>query len=353
MKSNRLSCYTIGRDNNFNLLRFFAATLVLFSHSFALVLGSSSAEPLETTLNVTFGSIAVDVFFITSGFLVTASLLHRNNILDFIQARVLRIYPALFMAIIFSTFIVGLVFTTYSARIYLNDYEVYRFFVKNIILLDGIDYSLPGVFENVPFKNAVNGSLWTLPFEVKAYITLALIGTFYLVFNRYIKRLYLEAFLVIIGLSGLCLYLLNHYIYLVDPMSLKLFAMFFIGSAYYILKDKVIMSLSMFLLLGTLILLSSFDKEIFFVVYTLSIAYVVLFLAYIPYGVIRKFNTLGDYSYGMYIYAFPIQQSVVSLLPDVSVLVMLMISFLCTLVLSILSWHMVEKKCLRLKVKNK
>jgi len=351
MKNNFLSFYAVGKDNNFNLLRFFAATLVLFSHSFALSIGHSSAEPLYTSLGVTFGSMAVDIFFITSGFLVTASLLNRGNIFAFVWARFLRIYPALLVSVTFCVFIVGLYFTSLPYDDYLGDYEIYRFFVKNIILLDGIDYSLPGVFENIPYRNAVNGSLWTLPFELKAYILLALIGTVYLSFKDWIKRVLFESLLVLMGLVGMSLYMIDHYIPIADTMTLKLFSMFFIGSAYYILKDKIIISKKFFWIIAIIIGLSTYDKEIFFITYTLGIAYMVLYFSYVPSGQIRRFNKFGDYSYGLYIYAFPIQQSVAALIPNVSVLEMFVFSFSVTLILSVLSWHFVEKRFLNFKDK--
>ena len=94
----KLSDFTSGRDNNFNLIRIIAALAVLVTHSFALATGTSAAEPFQKTLGMTIGSIAVDIFFITSGFLVTGSLLTRKSFIDFIEfvwARVLRIFPAL------------------------------------------------------------------------------------------------------------------------------------------------------------------------------------------------------------------------------------------------------------------
>ena len=76
-----LSEYTNDRDNNFNLIRFVAASLVLYSHSFALALGTKDAEPLRNSLGMTYGSIAVDIFFITSGFLIASSMFAREIIL--------------------------------------------------------------------------------------------------------------------------------------------------------------------------------------------------------------------------------------------------------------------------------
>jgi peptidoglycan/LPS O-acetylase OafA/YrhL len=75
----------------------------------------------------------------------------------------------------------------------------------------------------------------------------------------------------------------------------------------------------------------------------------VLALAYLPGGFIRHFNRFGDYSYGLYIYAFPVQQSIAALIPGVGVAAMIALSFVVSLLLSIMSWHLIEKRALALK----
>ena len=110
-----LGAHVGNRDNNFTLIRFIAASLVLFSHSFALSVGTASAEPLHTSLHITFGQIAVDVFFLTSGFLVTASLLARGSIKTFAKARCLRIYPGLIVAVLLTTLVIGWRFTVLTS----------------------------------------------------------------------------------------------------------------------------------------------------------------------------------------------------------------------------------------------
>jgi len=114
-----LSKYTNNRDNNFNLIRFLAASLVLYSHSFSLAIGTVYAEPFKISLGLTLGTIAVDIFFITSGFLIASSFFEKNNIIAFVWARILRIYPALIIALIFCVFMVGLFFTTNMTSEYL------------------------------------------------------------------------------------------------------------------------------------------------------------------------------------------------------------------------------------------
>ena len=165
-----------GRNNNLNLLRFVAASMVLLSHSFALSTGTWQAEPLVNIIGMSLGSIAVDIFFVVSGFLVTGSMLSRKSVYAFLWARALRIYPALLIAILFCVLLIGTVFTTHPLNSYFLDSETQKYLLKNVIMVFGSTGHLPGVFENLPFKNAVNGSLWTLPWELRMYVLMAMFG---------------------------------------------------------------------------------------------------------------------------------------------------------------------------------
>ena len=155
------SHFTEGRDNNFNLIRIIAAFAVLVDHSYALSLGSAEAVP--TIIGMSLAVLPVDVFFVTSGFLVTASLLKRQSAIEFVLARVLRIYPALLVMQVLVVFGLGLFFTTAGRASYLVNYHTLLYLIKGSTLVTCVDQTLPGVFQNNPFKNTVNGSLWTMP----------------------------------------------------------------------------------------------------------------------------------------------------------------------------------------------
>jgi peptidoglycan/LPS O-acetylase OafA/YrhL len=130
----------------------------------------------------------------------------------------------------------------------------------------------------------------------------------------------------------------------------KLFFFFFCGASFYVLKEHICLTHRIFGQLITALLISAIvNKHIFFYVYTLSIGYVLLYIAYIPYGYIRRYNRLGDYSFGIYIYAFPIQQSVVALCPTVSVPIMILISAPASALLAVISWHLLESRVIGLK----
>jgi len=345
-----LSNYTKNRDNNFNLVRFAAALLVLYTHSYALSIGTDKAEPLRSLLGITWGTIAVDVFFITSGFLVTSSLVNRNNLLAFVWARFLRVYPALFVAVLFCVFLVGAYFTSFPVSEYLAHERVYKFLFNNATLVFGVEYFLPGVFVDVPYKYLVNGSLWTLPFELEMYGCLCVIGSALLFIQKRIKRDILGFAFLTLAVVSVAAYLTHRfYPYLSNGLFLRLFSMFFMGAAFYIWKDKIVLSTKAFFVILSALLLSILDWRFFMVMYHISLAYLVLYIAYVPAGRIRQFNVIGDYSYGIYIYAFPVQQSVAALIKGVSVPVMMGLSFIITLALAVLSWHLVEKRSLAMK----
>ena len=346
-----LSTYTNNRDNNFNLLRFIAASLVLFTHSFPLALGSGAVEPLSGILGMTMGSIAVDIFFVTSGFLIAGSFFNRKNIIAFIWARILRIYPALIVAILFCVFVVGLFFTENALPDYLSDSQTYKFLKRNMTLFWGVKYHLPGVFAENPYQDVVNGSLWTLPYEVKMYALLALTGSVLISFQKRFNKSILKAFFLIIVVIAIMANIINHFYSFTSVYFIHLFSMFFAGTVFYLYRDKIYLSSVVFfiILIGLLFLLTIACKDLFFILYCVVFPYLVFYLAYVPSGRIRSFNKVGDYSYGIYIYAFPVQQSVAALLPGVSVASMILLSFVFTLMLSFLSWHLIEKKFLKMK----
>ena len=345
-----LSKYAISRDNNFNLVRFIAAFLVLYSHSFLIALGSGDAEPLKSMLGMSLGRIAVDIFFITSGFLITSSYISRNNLIAFAWARILRIYPALIMAMIFCVFIVGLWFTTSNTWEYLLNTQTHKFILKNTVIFLNIEYQLPGVFNDNPWTNMVNGSLWTLPYEVKMYVILPFILSIIVYVRKWISFVTIKNALFSIVLLSIIINITAHFQPIYGrQLFFRLFYMFFIGAAFYVWRDRIRLSSGWFFIVLSLLLLSTINKDVYFVFYYLLLPYLIFYVAYVPSGLVRKFNGIGDYSYGMYIYGFPVQQSMAAIIPDISVNIMITYSFIITLVLSVFSWHLIEKRCLSMK----
>lgn len=343
----RLIDVSAGRDNNFNLIRFLSATAVLFSHSFSLSTGTPNAEPLVSLIGMTPGSIAVDVFFLASGFLVTASIFRSRSLIDYTLARVLRIFPGLLAMLTLTVFGMGLALTTLSWQDYLHSSDVYRYFAKCARL--DITYHLPGVFADNPYKAAVNGSLWTLPYEVEMYALLAAGWMLLGVMGRYRARAFTLACVIAAASSGV--YLLYSYLQTGDAdRILWLFFMFFSGATYFVLRKYIWLSTAVLAPLLILLLVACFvSKTVFFAVYLFGISYITFYLAYAPGGFIRRFNKVSDFSYGIYIYAFPIQQTVVAVAPGIAALSLFMWSGLATFAFAMLSWFIVEKPAQDLK----
>ncbi len=344
----KLSDFTQGRDNNFNLIRIVAAFAVLITHSFALVVGTSDAEPFRRSLGMTMGSIAVDAFFVTSGFLVTASLLTRRSTIEFIWARVLRVTPALWAMLILTVFGFGAYLTSLPLQSYIANPGTYYYLLKCGTLITGVTFNLPGLFEANPYRDAVNGSLWSLPVEIKMYAILATTWIAARVFKRSRLSAFKMAIVAAAAISGVAV-ILNP-----DPSAknqfVGLFFMFFSGAAFYVLRHHIRLSQSAFFLFVLALMASSFvDSYAFFIVFHLTIAYILFYVAFVPSGWVRKYNLVGDYSYGVYIYAFPIQQVLASVILGISVLSMILISGAITLLLAVLSWHIIERRALGLK----
>jgi len=341
----RLSLVVHGRDNNFHLVRLLAASAVLFSHSFPLSTGDLESEPLRKLLGCTPGSIAVDLFFAISGLLVTMSLVRRNSVVDFLRARFFRIWPALTVAIVLAVFVLGPLFTTLSGSTYFRSYETWRHLAKNLMLLHGIDYTLPGVFDGNPQPHAINGSLWTLPWEVKCYIYL--LASWITVRKMTSERIF-RIFATLTWVALLCWHCwsMTHSTLEHSPPRLNL--MFAAGVAIYLHRERLVLSWRWLAAVVIGLALSAIDQKLFGIAYVLAVPYIMLCLAYLPTGRILRFNRLGDYSYGVYVYAFPTQQTLMCLLPGLGVGALFASSMIVTLAMAVVSWHFVEKPALRL-----
>ncbi len=338
----------VGLDNNFNLLRVLAAFAVLYSHSYALTDGKGAGEPFRVLLGMSLGGIAVDIFFVISGFLVCGSLLRRQSAGDFLKGRFYRVFPALLVMVTLTVLVLGPLLTRLSLAEYFSAKEVLKYFYKNATLLGGVTYKLPGVFENNPYPLAVNGSLWTLPEELRMYgYLLALWLLLGLLRERRLPA-FRGAVLAVCAVA-LIMRLLEIARDGQEEATLRLLSMFFAGAAFQVAARRVPLDWRIFLvMLGGLIAAAAVDSRIFAALFVLVVPYMVLFLAYAPGGAIRGYNRIGDYSYGLYLYAFPIQQALAALLPGIGLWSMVVLATLATMLCAVMSWHLVEKPALAL-----
>ena len=337
------------RDNNFTLIRLVAAYAVLFAHSYGLALGRPGQDVVTRWVKIwwgqSLGELAVTVFFVVSGFLVGGSYLHRNNALAFVEARVLRIFPALFLAVVLSVFVVAWYATTMDKIDYLRSSITWDYVRHNLWLLGGVKYQLPGVFEGNPRTSAVNGSLWTLPLELRMYIVVLILGVAGILKRQRLFNFFAVA-LIIIFLAKEKFWLTLEFPY---SKHLYLVVAYVVGMFLYVNRKNI--PLNVVTLVGVVAVMWVFHGTSLWVpVKIVGLGYVLLFVALHPAVCLPNLDRLGDISYGVYVFAFPIQQLIVK---DVtrSPLEVLFYSTLVVVPLSMMSWNVVEKPALRFKGK--
>lgn len=317
----------------------------LYSHQYAL---GGLPESSFFWWN-SFGRAGVTIFFFLSGMLVWSSWERDSNWRRFLVRRSLRIFPALGVVVLVSIFLLGPLFSVLSLRTYLGDLETWRYLSTALLVTRNF---LPGVFVDNPLPYIVNGSLWTLPVEFVCYISVAVLGSV-----KLIPRVPL------IGLNLVFVSLLATYAYLVAGVRFsphfEMLAVFWFGAFYGLCLSRshnvldnqwptlvlVVLALSIFLLLGT----RGVER---FAMLTFAAISVHCALN-ISFGA-KLSDRLGDLSYGVYIFAFPVQQVVVNWGGDVGLIsfVLFGISLLGTMALAYTSWHLVEKRALCFKPRN-
>ncbi len=308
------------RNANLGVLRLGLAACVIVSHAWPLALGLGAAEPLMTLTGQSLGGWAVALFFFLSGLLVTASAERRTPV-SFLGARARRILPGLGAALIATLALAYLSGATPSRS------EALGWFLRAATLAS-IEHRISGAFAGNPYPEVVNGPLWSLFYEVAAY----LLCLFFVQFGLHRRKSVL--FLLMLVPVGLSL------IDTVLPYRLgtfaPLFACFAAGMAASVFRNRIV--LRPFLAGGLLPL-------VFIAPWPIG----VLVVAYAMLALSLTAPTLrlpGDYSYGFYIYGWPVAQTVAYLVPGISPAELAALSLVATTPAAIASWHFVERPSL-------
>lgn len=339
----------LSKKNSFDFLRFVFAVSVIFSHSFSLTKGANLVQPFTLAVRIykSFGEVAVTSFFVLSGFLIARSWLQKPDIFSFFKKRVLRISPGIIVVTLVTILVLGF-FSTLPYQEYIVHRQTIRYLLN--FFLYPVHYNLPGIFQNNPFVYTVNGSLWSLAYEWTCYIMLAVLGRigFLSVQRHTLLFTYLGiGFLYYLGVgkSTVILFTIN----ISTFFSLALF--FLAGTLFYRYADRITFRKRYALPCGVIFLSLLLYPPLSFVyafVAPIVLAYVLFFISYnTPY--LNSFAVkTGDLSYGLYIYAFPVQQLIISLSNNsLSVSALFAYSFLISFVLAYFSWHLVEKRFLK------
>ncbi len=333
-----------GRRNNFDLLRFVAASFVIVSHTLALL--GFNIQPWIG--NMTIGNMGVNIFFIISGFLITRSWESHPRTSAFLGKRILRIVPGLVGVTIFTAYVLGPIFTKLPLKQYLLSPDTQAYLFNSAIF--PIHYTLPNVFWDNLAGGIVNGSIWTLPLEFLAYLGLLIAIYFGLLRTK--LGLLAQAAIIVVVSSALIILIRNPETLLFGIKILWLIkygAFFMMGAVYYIHRDRIVLSDWRALAVTAILVASTFMFGQFLVMLIL-LPYLIFYLAFLPNRHTENFGKYGDFSYGMYIYAWPVQQSIVALSGQkIGLLHMILIEFPAIIGLAAISWHLIEKPALKMK----
>lgn len=331
-----------GRDNNLNLMRMLAAAAVALSHSYLLVTGDGDARPLVGATGFSLGYHAVNIFFVISGFLVARSWLRSENLTHFWVARALRIFPALAVCVVLTALVAAPLLISIPLGAYFTSWQTFLYLPLTASLITP-DATLPGLFTSNPVPDEVNGSLWTLRYELICYAGLSAIG-YWGVLNNRTKLLWVSA-VVAVPLIFLSLLPGTYEETNITQHFVRFGLCFGLGMLAYEFRARIPLhwtGVVAFLLLAAAL----HETPLFPISLYAFVAYASFWFAFIPSGAIRKYNTLGDVSYGLYIYAFPVQQALVLQVPGLSSLGLFALTLAIAVPIAAVSWVLIEKPAL-------
>lgn len=319
--------------NNFDFLRLTAATMVLVSHQFAL---NGRSEPL--IFNQTIGYFAVFIFFIISGYWITKSYKEDSIFLRFIIKRLLRLIPGLVFCLLICFFIIGPIGFSGDLKNYFQTIDNWKF-LRNIFFISKTE--IQGIFLKNPYPNTLNGSLWTLPIEFKWYLILAIFGIFKMLDKKIIS---------IIILFSVIFWLYSNYFY----YEKKNYQAFFYLGNFFLTGVLLFLIKINFLRLFICLVISAF---LFFFKFTylgflIGLPPLIIYLGLQSFKYLNKIYKIGDLSYGVYLFAFPIQQIIFYFFGSkFTFCTSFCLVIILTFTLAYISWHFIELPFLKLKKK--
>lgn len=334
---------TGGRTTGFDALRVALAIGVLCWHSILTSYGRQAEIPIWTSPLRALPSFLLPTFFALSGFLVAGSLLRTRSLIGFMTLRILRIVPALSVEVFISAFALGISLTTKDVYQYFRDPVLHAYFLNSI---GWIHFKLPGLFLENPYPDVVNLSLWTVPSELKCYVGLMALAAIGVTWRP-------RWFLLVFVLANIALPLhaawVGHLQKVLHPPAGRVLVLCFLaGVSIYLMRSYIKLNILFFAgaCLASAIFLMRVDT-VYLVPF--PIAYLTVYLGLMEAPKLPIFSG-GDYSYGIYLYAFPVQQAFVYLFPAyrfwwLNVLFALPTSVVCAM----LSWNLIERPMLRHK----
>ncbi|MFG1189433.1 acyltransferase family protein [Xanthobacter flavus] len=338
------------RPSGFDFLRLILALSVLVPHAATIAQGEAFGEEFFNGTFAPYFQLVLPAFFILSGFLVSGSMFRSKTLVMFAGLRFIRIYPALMVEVILSAFIIGPLVTVLPLREYFTDPLFFRYLVN---VTGHITYWLPGVFVNNPKPLIVNWQLWTVPWELMCYVAISILIVIgvkrrrVLVFPALGLLLFYCIFVEVVrpAMAGA-----HPFVALVGHVSgRELIVCFLLGVALFLYKDEIPWDWRLFVAALLLAVLFTTYIPVGHYIGMFFAAYATIFLG-LCNPKRRAFVGLSDYSYGIYLYGYVIQQFIADVLPFsrvwyLNLLFAVPLSILC----GVMSWHFVEKPAIKLR----
>jgi len=330
------------RANNFDAVRLIAASAVVFSHAFLIAEGSEQNEPLARLSDnqSILGLLAVFVFFTISGFLVTQSFFATKSPARFALKRAARIFPGLIASILVCGFVLGPLVTVLPIGDYLRDPRLLAYLTQSIALELG-DPKLPGVtFSDLKIGETINGSLWTLRYEVMMYVMVLMLG--------WLRLLRLSTSIVLLVLGMLAIRFEHEVEVLGDTGNWAWMLSFFAaGMCLYFLRGSGGLRWEVAALAGLGLIVSTWSHHLI-LLFGVFGGYLTIYFALKHTPGLDRLSRFGDLSYGVYIYGWPASQLAIYANGGSATWWQVFLEGLTlSLGLAWLSWHGIEKRCLR------
>lgn len=336
--------------NNFGFLRLLFASLVIFSHSPEIIDGNRNREFLTGLFGTTsLGELAVSGFFLISGYLILKSFESSNTIKDFLVKRILRIYPAFIVASLFCIIIIGPLSGGFNIISNLNQSDWLKL-LTGFFILDIPE--IQGIFPSNHVKS-INGSMWTIWIEFLCYFSipiLSLIG----VYRRnllLITTMAVTSFFLFLQISGKDFWI-PYPARLSAYASSRLLCAFLIGGLFY-KYDRIIKWNTKSLIIGFFALIILLMNQSFAFIGLYIFGGYLLFNFALNYKnpIINRIGQKNDISYGLYLYAWPIQSIVVQYYPNIDPMTLSIMTLILAGLMGYISWTFVEKPFAKLKIK--
>jgi len=337
------------RNNSYDLLRLLLATFVLISHSYFLLDVSYSDIGLFLNNQTYLGEIGLLGFFSLSGYLITKSFTQTSNGIRFFTNRVLRIFPGFWMCLLVTAFVIAPAIFYLNTRSFkgfpLMDYWGAVSYIRANFLLKINQIGIGDLLDTAKVKN-INGSLWTLRYEFICYAATYVLGVLTVLQRKKMTlalavAVYSVYVFQITGLFGSSNEFLSY------PF-LKLLVAYFTGTLFFHHRETIFKSKRtfLFLLISSTVLFAIIGKLTVILPITIGLILLILFGSF-------KLSLKQDYSYGIYIYSFPVQQLLFIYNREMSLPVHILLSLMITTVFAYLSFNLVENPFISLKSKTR